>query len=46
MLNKNLLVNSTAAAISLMLGCANLADARAAKGTGLMREYPASLGKV
>jgi hypothetical protein len=46
MFNKNLLMIASVVSISLMSGCATLADARAGKGTGMAREYPASLDKV
>ena len=37
---------SVFAALSLVSGCANLADAKAARGTGPSREYAAPMDKV
>lgn len=46
MVRKFLAVLLALASLSLASGCATLADAKAAKGTGPSREYAASLDKV
>jgi hypothetical protein len=44
---RNVLAVLTAiAALSFVSGCANLADAKAARGSGVAREYAASMDKV
>jgi hypothetical protein len=45
-LKKMLLLGALLLSTTVTSGCANLADARAAKGTGLTREYPASMDTV
>ncbi len=44
--NKIMLFIAAVVSISFMSGCANLSDARAAKGSGMVKEYPASLDTV
>ncbi len=46
MLKKIMLVMTSIVSIAFMSGCANLADARAAKGSGMVKEYPASMDTV
>ena len=46
MLKKIMLVMTAIVSIAFMSGCANLADARAAKGSGMVKEYPASMDTV
>lgn len=46
MLNKISLVIVSIVSFVFMSGCANLADARAAKGSGVVKEYPASMDAV
>ncbi|MGB8338662.1 MAG: hypothetical protein WCD07_03150 [Burkholderiales bacterium] len=46
MFNKNLLLIASIASISFLSGCATLADAKAAKGTGVAKEYAAPLDSV
>jgi hypothetical protein len=41
-----LAVLTAIAALSFVSGCANLADAKAARGSGVSREYAASMDKV
>ena len=41
-----MLVMTAIVSIAFMSGCANLADARAAKGSGMVKEYPASMDTV
>jgi uncharacterized protein YceK len=46
MLKKILAAFIAFAVVALMSGCSTLADARSAKGTGLSREYSASVDEV
>jgi uncharacterized protein YceK len=46
LLKKIMLVMTAVVSIALMSGCANLADARAAKGSGMVKEYAATRDDV
>lgn len=46
MFRKILVILAAVAFTALMSGCSTLADARSAKGTGLSREYSASVDEV